>query len=99
LKENKVDVQIVTVQTVVTDKQGKGKWIDFMNEKELFGWTNAWSPYSYKYKEFYNITSVPVIYLLDDKFNIIIRGIPIDTLKEFFNNQMAAQENSKSIEN
>jgi hypothetical protein len=90
IKSKGVDVQVFAVQTVI-GKSEKGKWIDFINDKELYGWINAWSPYSYRYKELYNFTSVPVFYLLDDKFNIIIRGIPIETLKEFFNNQLSVQ--------
>jgi hypothetical protein len=88
-------LQIITVQCVIGDKSDKGKWIDFINDKELYGWTNAWSPYSYKFKELYGIISVPVFYLLDEKFDIIIRNVPIETLREFFNNQMTG---STSVE-
>jgi hypothetical protein len=97
VKSKGVDVQIITIQKVFHDKTDKGKWLDFINDKEMFGsgWFNAWSPYSYEYTKSYYSTSVPVIYILDDKFNIVIRNIPLETLKEFFDNQIAAQENSK----
>jgi hypothetical protein len=98
LKEKNMDVQVITIQNVLGEsisdlKKNKGKWIDFINEKELFGsgWINAWSPYHHKYRDLYYSAGVPVIYILDDKFNIIIRNIPIETLKEFFNNQIEAQ--------
>ena len=92
-------LQVLTVQIHLTDRKDKGKWIDFVNEKNLFGagWINAWSPYSYKYKELYNLPNVPVIYLLDENFDIILRGnlkgnIGAETIKEFFDNQMKNQQ-------
>jgi hypothetical protein len=55
-------VQIITVQIYFTSRKDKGKWIDFVNEHDLFGWVNAWSPYSHKYKDLYNVDNVPVMY-------------------------------------
>ena len=83
-------MQVITVQTVVSDGRGKGRWIDFVNEHNLFGngWINAWSPYSYKYKEMYNIATVPVTYLLNENFEIILRGIVTEHVKDFFENQV-----------
>jgi thiol-disulfide isomerase/thioredoxin len=80
-------LQVITVQTYFSARKDKGKWIDFVNEHELFGWVNAWSPYSYKYKELYNVANVPVMYLLDENYNIIIRNIVAEQVKEFFDNQ------------
>jgi len=93
-------LQVLTVQIYLTgERKDKGKWIDFVNEKELFGtgWMNAWSPYRYKYREMYNTANVPVMYLLDEKFDIILRGnlkgsIGSETIKEFFENQINSQQ-------
>ena len=89
-------LQVITVQLYYADRKDKGRWIDFVNEKELFGtgWMNAWSPYSHKYRDMYNTASVPVMYLLDENFDIILRGnlknsIGSETIKEFFDRQVS----------
>ena len=91
-EENKdKGLQVITVQTYLTDeiKRDKGKWIDFINEKNFFGpgWINAWSPYSHKFREYYMGIAVPVMYLLDENGIIIFRNIGIETLKGFFEHQ------------
>jgi hypothetical protein len=80
-------MQVITVQILVNDKAGKGRWVDFVNENDLFGWINAWSPYSYQYKELYHLPNVPVIYLLDENGNIVMRGIGVEQVKDFFKTQ------------
>jgi thiol-disulfide isomerase/thioredoxin len=73
---------VIAVQTVNT-KEAKGKWIDFVNEHQLFGWTNAWSPYNVKYKDLYDISSTPQIFLLNEKEEIIGKRLVPDQLKMF----------------
>ena len=93
-------LQVITVQIYLTaDGKDKGRWIDFVNEKNYFGsgWHNAWSPYSNKYRDMYNTATVPVLYLLDEKFDIILRGnlkgnITAETIKEFFDQQVRNQQ-------
>jgi len=92
-------LQVITIQIHLAERKDKGRWIDFINEKELFGtgWMNAWSPYSYKFREMYNTTNVPVMYLLDEKSDIILRGnlksnIGSETIREFFENLMRDQQ-------
>ena len=79
------DYQIIAIQNVTT-KEAKGKWIDFINEHNMFGWINAWSPYVYStenhYKETYNLTNVPKMYLLDENSMIVLRNIAPEQLKE-----------------
>ena len=84
-------LDVITIQTVIS-KDAKVKSIDYINEHNLFGWTNAWSPYSYIYKELYNITGTPAIYLLDENGMIFLRNVGIENLKEFFNPQQAASQ-------
>jgi len=78
---------VITVQTVLS-KEAKGKWIDFVNEHQMFGWINAWSPYSNKYRDFYNVSMTPLFFLLDDKGNIILNRI----YAEHINNFLEAQQ-------
>jgi len=92
-------LQVITVQLYYSDRKDKGRWIDFINEKEFFGtgWFNAWSPYSHKFRELYNTANVPAIYLLDEKFDIILRGnlkgnLGVETIKEFVDNLFRNQQ-------
>ncbi|MDR1864210.1 MAG: DUF5106 domain-containing protein [Bacteroidales bacterium] len=73
---------VITVQ-VVNTKDAKGKWIDFVNEHQLFGWTNAWSPYSVKYRTLYNVSTFPYIFLLNEKEEIIGKRLVPEQLKMF----------------
>jgi thiol-disulfide isomerase/thioredoxin len=84
------DLQIITVQ-VVESKEAKGKWIDFVNEHNMFGWINAWSPYVYEgykvenhYKTTYKLSSTPQLYLLDEDKTIILKGsVSLEQVKDF----------------
>jgi thiol-disulfide isomerase/thioredoxin len=79
------DLQVITVQ-VVASKEAKGKWIDFVNEHNMFGWVNAWSPYAYShenhFRETYNLSAVPKMYLLDENSIIVLKNIVPEQLKE-----------------
>jgi thiol-disulfide isomerase/thioredoxin len=63
-------VKIVAISTLFGE-DGKEKWVDFINNKKLYDWINAWNPYDYKYKEIYDIRSTPQIYVLDKNKEII----------------------------
>jgi len=78
------------VQMYLTERKDKGRWIDFVNENNLFavGWINAWSPYDHKFRDLYNISSAPVVYLLDENFNIMLRNISVEQIQDFFENQV-----------
>ncbi len=75
-------LQVITLQEVNT-KEAKNKWIDYVNEHNLFGWIDAWSPYSNKWRDLYNVSSFPTLYLLDEHGTIISKNIGIDHIKEF----------------
>jgi len=74
-------LQVIALQAIGS-REAKGKWIDMINEYDMFGWINAWSPYSYKYTEYYNLTSFPVMYLLDEENRIILKKITAEQLKD-----------------
>ena len=78
--------EVITVQTVNT-REAKGKWIDFVNEHQMYDWTNAWSPYNNDYKDLYDISSTPQLFLLDEKGNIILKRMQPEHFKDFFDNQ------------
>ncbi len=80
-------LQVITVQTVIS-KEAKGKWIDFINEHNMFGWINAWSPYSYKYRDLYDAAVMPTYYLLNEKEEIILKRIALEQIKDFLASQI-----------
>ena len=77
---------VITVQTVNT-REAKGKWIDFVNEHQMYEWTNTWSPYNNTYKDLYDISSTPQLFLLDEKGVIILKKMQPEHFKDFFERQ------------
>ena len=77
---------VITVQTVIS-KEAKGKWIDYINDHHMFGWTNAWSPFSNKFRDLYDISSTPQLFLLDEKGNIMLKKLAPDQVRDFINAQ------------
>ena len=79
------DYQIIAIQ-IVSTKEAKAKWIDFINEHNMFDWINAWVPYAYSaenyYRETYNLSNVPKMYLLDENYNIFLKNINPEQLKD-----------------
>ncbi|MDR1667517.1 MAG: redoxin domain-containing protein [Bacteroidales bacterium] len=75
---------VITVMTVPT-KESKGKWVDFINEHQMFGWTNGWSPYSAKYRTTYDVAQTPLLFLLDENENIIGKRLTPDQLGMLIN--------------
>jgi thiol-disulfide isomerase/thioredoxin len=67
-------VKVLAVSTLFGE-DGKVKWVDFVNEHKLYGWINAWNPYSYDFKLKYDVTSTPQIYILDKNKKIIAKKI------------------------
>ncbi len=56
---------------VINSVEGKEKWVDFINEHELYDWTNCWSPYSNDFRKLYNLNSFPQLFLLDEEKKIV----------------------------
>ena len=71
-----------------SDRRDKGRWMDFVNENDMFGvgWFNAWSPYHHEFRKLYDTSNIPKIYLLDENGVVIFRDIKLENLKEIFNN-------------
>jgi thiol-disulfide isomerase/thioredoxin len=77
-------VQVIAMH-MIASIEGKRKWIDFVNEHQLYDWINAWSPASYEYKDLYNVYSTPVIYVLDQNKKIIAKRLSPDQIEEVIN--------------
>ena len=51
-------------------------WLDFVLEHNMQKWTNVWEPFGYShYRDKYDISSSPVLYLLDKDKKIIAKRI------------------------
>jgi thiol-disulfide isomerase/thioredoxin len=75
------------------------EWKDFLDEKELHeeGWYNVWDgPYPHsRFRDFYDIYSTPVIYVLDKDKIIIGKRIGVENIKsliEFEQNKKAREK-------
>ena len=73
-------LQVIALQT---HWEGKAKWIDFINEHSMYDWINAWIIYDNKWHDLYEASVVPIIYLLNDKKEIIFKRIQTDQIKSF----------------
>lgn len=71
-----------------TDKK---EWIDFLEKHKLYGenWFNLWDPKRDSFFwYFYDATTTPGIYLLNDKGEIIAKKISSETLDEILNYEL-----------
>ncbi len=51
-------------------------WLDFVLKHNMLKFTNVWEPFGYsEYRDKYNISSTPVLYLLDENKKIIAKRI------------------------
>lgn len=74
-------LSVITVQTV-NSKEAKGKWIDYVNEHDMFGWMNAWAPYDNEWRDLYDVSMTPLLYLLDENGIIIGKRLVPDQIKD-----------------
>lgn len=78
------NIKVVAVSTLFGE-DGKEEWIDFVNNKKLYDWINAWNPYDYKYKEMYDIRSTPQIFVLNKDKEIIGKKLAPENILELIN--------------
>ena len=57
-----------------------------MNENQLFGWINCWSPYSNDFRTLYNLQSYPQLFVLDREKNIIAKRVTPEQAEGIINN-------------
>ncbi len=64
----------------------KKEWVDFINDKGLNvdGWINVWDgPYPHsKFRDYYDIYSTPVIYVLDKNKKIVGKRLNVENIKD-----------------
>jgi len=91
---NKLKDKNVTVIAISTlfGEEGKVKWVDFVNEHKLYDWINAWNPYDYKFKDMYDVSSTPTIYILDKDRKIIAKRIGAEQCEEIITHYMESEK-------
>jgi len=79
------DIEVLAIY-IQNDKE---KWTSFVEEHELFSFTNCYDPKNRSnYKSYYNITSTPMVYLLDKDKNIIAKKIDVNSLSNLIKNEL-----------
>ncbi len=58
-----------------------GKWFDFIEKHHFYKWYNTWNPFA-NVRFYYDISSTPVLYLLDENKKIIAKRIGYEQAKE-----------------
>jgi hypothetical protein len=79
----------------------KEEWKVFLDDKDLHedGWMNIWDgPYPHSnYRDFYDIYSTPVVYVLDKNKKIIGKRINVENIKDLieFDKRRAERESTE----
>ncbi|MCK5067944.1 MAG: redoxin domain-containing protein [Bacteroidales bacterium] len=89
------DVEVISVH-VINSVEGKEKWIDFVNEHQLFGWINCWSPYSNEFRNLYNLQSYPQLFVLDQDKKIVAKRVTPEQAESIINNLMNIESKNNS---
>ena len=88
-------VEVLSVH-VISSIEGKGKWIDFVNENQLFGWVNCWSPYSNDFRTLYNLQSYPQLFVLDRDKKIVAKRVTPEQAEQIINNLIKLEPTDNS---
>lgn len=88
------NAEIVSV-SLLFGEEGKVKWVDYINENKMYDWINAWNPYEYKFKELYDVTSTPQVFILDKDHKIIGKRIGPEQVEEIINHYIEVQKLKK----
>ncbi len=69
-------------------------WYKFIIKHKMYKWTNVWSV-SDPFRENYDLSSSPVLYLLDENKKILAKNISYEQAKEFIEN-LIKEDNEKN---
>ena len=88
-------LEVISVH-VINSIEGKEKWVDFVNENQLLGWINCWSPYSNEFRKLYNLQSYPQLFVLDKDKNIIAKRVTPEQAEQIIRRLMENESNDNS---
>jgi peroxiredoxin len=83
LKNKGVDIYAVLTQN------NKEKWMKAIQEYKIQEWTNVWDPgYTSNFRRLYDVTSTPIIYILDKNKKIVAKRLDVDSSLKFLKAQL-----------
>jgi len=88
-------LEVISVH-VINSIEGKEKWVDFVNENQLLGWINCWSPYSNEFRKLYNLQSYPQLFVLDKDKTIIAKRVTPEQAEQIIRRLMENESNDNS---
>lgn len=76
--------------------QGDGPaWQKYLEDHKLFRWHNVWDPYrKSNFSKLYDITSTPVLYVLDEKQRIVMKRIGVESLGPILEDMLVKSKQS-----
>lgn len=93
LKE--LGVEVIAVHAI-NSVEGKEKWVDFVNQHEMYDWINCWSPYSNDFRISYNLQSFPQLFILDASKKIIARKISPEQAEDIITKLYKLDQNNNT---
>ncbi len=83
MKEKGVDVMAIYLHRNINEWEKYTKsiydWLEFISKHKMLKWQNVWEPFGYsQFRDKYDISSSPVLYLLDKDKKIIAKRIGWD---------------------
>lgn len=88
-------VEVISVH-VINSVEGKEKWVDFINEHQMYDWINCWSPYSNEFRRIYNLQSYPQLFILDQEKKIVAKRITPEQAENIINNLIKIESSRDS---
>jgi peroxiredoxin len=83
LKNNGVAIYAVLTQN------NKDKWMKAIQEYKIQEWTNVWDPvYTSNFRKLYDVTSTPIIYILDKDKKIVAKRLDVDSSLKYLKSQL-----------
>ncbi len=93
IKEKGVEVICVHV---INSVEGKEKWVDFINEYQMYDWINCWSPYSNDFRKIYNLQSYPQLFILDKDKKIVAKRVTPEQAENIIQNLIRLESKNSS---
>jgi peroxiredoxin len=73
----------------VLTQNNREKWMKAIQEYKIQEWTNVWDPiYSSNFRKLYDVTSTPIIYILDKNKKIVAKRLDVESSVKFLNAQL-----------
>ena len=93
----------VKMYGVLSETKEKDKWIDFINKNNLQSWINVYQTDEQKkesddakkpsYKQLYDVTQTPTLYLLDKEKRIVAKKLTIEQMDDVLQMKINNQKN------